>query len=507
VFLAVLCSCASQKSKPVKPDRFNVREFGARGDGKTLDSPAIDKAIRACAQAGGGTVFIPAGAYLCGSIHLTNNLHLYLDAGATIIAAPQKLQAYDPTEPWEGTAYQDGGHTYFHNSLIWGENLTNVFITGPGMIYGAGLSKGDGQQDKMSGFSTWNKSGAQRTNYPPVRLGNKAIALKLCRNVILRDFTILKGGHFAILATGCDGMTVDNVTMDTDRDGIDIDCCRNTTVSNCRINSPFDDALCPKSSFALGSNVITENLTIVNCQVSAFEMGTLLDGTMKPSRVKNGRIKFGTEANGGFRNVTVDNCTFRACRGLALEEVDGGIMENIVINNLSMMDVAAYPIYVTTGKRNRGPNMTQPSRARNILISNVIATGVDRMSGIQITGLRDQPIEGLRLENIRIQFNGGGTADDAERDPKELDSGYPEPRNLGVMPSYGVFARHAKDLELANVRLSFEKEDLRPAMVCEDVDGLEIDNFRAQIAEGIPPARYKDVKRLVVRNSPGLEAK
>jgi len=499
-------TAASQRAVATRQVRvpFNVRDYGATGDGKTLDSPAINKAIAACAGAGGGTVWLPAGRYLSGSIHLTNNLNLHLDAGAVIVAAPQKLNAYDETEPWEGTAYQDGGHTYFHNSLIWGENLTNVFITGPGMIFGEGLVRNDAQQDRRSGFSNWQNPDAPRTNLPPDRAGNKAIALKLCRNVVLRDFTILKGGHFAILATGCDGMTVDNVTMDTDRDGIDIDCCRNTTVSNCRINSPGDDALCPKSSFALGRNVITENLTIVNCQVSAFEMGTLLDGTMKPSRTKNGRIKFGTEANGGFRNVTVANCTFRGCRGLALEEVDGGIMENITINNITMMDVAAYPIYITTGKRNRGPNVTQPSRARRIIISNVIATGVEPMSGIQITGLPGQPIEGVRLENIWIEFKGGGTKEDAARVPKELGTGYPEPRNLGIMPAYGLFARHVRDLELANIRVSFEKDELRPAMMCVDVDGLEIDNFKAQLAEGVPAAKFEDVKRLVVRNSPVL---
>jgi hypothetical protein len=110
-----LCSCVSQKV--IRLDNFNVRAFGARGDGKTLDSPAIDRAIRACAAAGGGTVFVPAGTYLSGSIHLTNNLNLYLDAGATILAAPQKLQAYDATETWKGTAYQDGGHTYFRIRL------------------------------------------------------------------------------------------------------------------------------------------------------------------------------------------------------------------------------------------------------------------------------------------------------------------------------------------------------------------------------------------------------
>src|SRR5271169_2712104 len=264
------------------------------------------------------------------------------------------MNAYDCTEPWTNNPYQDGGHCYFHNSLIWGENLTNVFITGHGMINGGGLVRSDGLLDRMSGYSRWNPTNyvPSKTNYPPCRLGNKAIALKLCRNVLIRDVTIYHGGHFAILVTGCDDMTVDNVTMDTDRDGIDIDCCRNTMVSNCRINSPNDDGLCPKSTFALGEWRPTENLTIVNCQVSGFQEGTLLDGTMKPKTNANGRIKFGTESSGGFRNCTVANCTFRSCRGLALEEVDGGIMENITINNLTMMDVPSYGIYITTGKRN-----------------------------------------------------------------------------------------------------------------------------------------------------------
>ena len=487
------------------PPVFNVRDYGAVGDGKTLDSPAINEAIAACGAAGGGTVWIPAGTYLSGSIRLTNNLNLHIDAGATLLAAPADMNAYDPTEEWEGQAYQDGGHTYFQNSLIWGVGLTNISITGRGMIYGKGLTRSSSLFDRMNKFNVWDKPDAVRSNMPPVRIGNKAIGLKLCRDVLLRDFTIYKGGHFGVLATGCDMLTIDNVTMDTERDGIDVDCCRNTTISNCRINSPFDDAICPKSSFALRTNVITENLTIVNCQVSGFEMGTMLDGTMKPSRVKNGRIKFGTEANGGFRNVTVANCTFRGCRGLALEEVDGGIMENISINNLTMMDVAAYPIYITTGERNRGPNVTTNSLARNIFISNVIATGVDPMSGIQITGLPEQPIEGVRLDNIRIAFKGGGTKEDAAHMPKELGKGYPEPRNLGVMPAYGLFARHVRDLELANIRFSFEQEDLRPAMVCVNVDGLEIDNLKAQLAEGVPAARLEGVKELVVRNSPVLD--
>ncbi len=467
---------------------YSVRGFGALGDGKNLDSPAINKAIEACAQAGGGTVYLPTGTYLSGSIRLKSNINLLIAAGATILGAPQEMKAYDPAETFEGKAYQDGGHTYFHNSLIWGENLTNVFITGQGMINGGGLTSAD-----------------RAVGAGPIDQGDKAIALKKCRNVLIRDITIYHGGHFAVIATGCDNVTIDNVTMDTNRDGLDIDCCRNTMVSNCRINSPNDDALCPKSSYALGAPVITENLTIVNCQVSGFQEGTLLDGRMLPSRSKNGRIKFGTESNGGFRNVTVSNCTFRGCRGLALEEVDGGIMENITVSNITMMDVAVYPIYIRLGSRNRAPEGTPVGKARNIIISKVIATGIEPMSGIQITGIPDHYIEDVRLENIWLTFKGGGTQEDAARVPPELANDYPEPSRAGIMPGYGLFARHVRHLEIANVRVGFETQDLRPAMVCVDVDGLEIDNFKAQLASDVLAAKFEAVKSLVIRNSPVLQ--
>ncbi len=219
------------------------REMGRRWIARRSIAP-----IDACALAGGGTVYVGPGRYLCGSIHLKSNIHLYLDTGSTIVGAPQAMNAYDLTEPWHGPAYQDGGHTYFHNSLIWGENLNNISITGGGMINGSGLVRTDPILNQMSGYSE-PEDGAPTSPAPAaVRLGNKAIALKLCKNVLLRDITICHGGHFAVLVTGCDNMNVENVTMDTNRDGIDIDCCRNTVVSNCRINSPNDDGLCPKST-------------------------------------------------------------------------------------------------------------------------------------------------------------------------------------------------------------------------------------------------------------------
>jgi polygalacturonase len=467
---------------------FNVRDFGATGDGTTIDSPAIDRAIEACERAGGGTVLVPAGTYLSGTIHLRSHLNLFLDAGAVILGAPQEMNAYDPPEEFAGTAYQDGGHTWFHNSLMWGEDLTNVSITGTGKIDGGGLTRKD-----------------MEVGGGPIGLGDKAIAMRRCNQVVIRDITIFHGGHFAIIVTGCVTVAIDNVVIDTGRDGINIDCCQNVVVSNCRINAPNDDALCPKSSFALGKRVITENVTITNCQVSGYEEGTLLDGTMRPGRVKNGRIKFGTESNGGFRNITISNCIFRQCRGLALEEVDGGVLENISISNITMMDVDDYPIYITLGRRNRGPDSTTIGVVRNIFISNIIATGIDSMSGVHITGLPGSPVENIRLQNISLLFNGGGTKEDAARVPPELAKGYPEPRKIGITPAYGLFARHVKGLELYDIRLDYMKEDLRPPVVCLDIDGLEIDNLRAKVAAGVSAARFDDVQGLQVRNSPVLE--
>jgi polygalacturonase len=482
---------------------FNVRTYGAVGDGKNLDSPAINKAIEAASKAGGGTVLVPAGTYLSGSIHLLSNINLHIDAGATILGAPQEMNAYDETEPFPGQAYQDGGHTYFHNSLIWGENLINVFITGNGIINGGGLTKNSGPLDRMSGYDHWQKPDTNKV-FVPIRLGNKAIALKRCNNVLIRDITLAHGGHFAILVTGCDNMTIDNVTMDTNRDGIDIDCCRNTMVSNCRINAPGDDGLCIKSSYALGEARITENLTITNCQVSGFKEGTLLDGTMQTDAWGQGRLKFGTESSGGLRNCVISNCTFRNCWGLALEEVDGGILENIIINNITMINISRYPIYITTGKRNRTAGLTTVSSMKNVLISNVIATGITSRSGIQITGLPEHPIDGLRLDNIRLVFEGGGTKEQANIIPKELGTGYPEP--TATMPAYGLFVRHVKNLELANITTTFLKEDLRPATMFLDVQGLEIDNFKPQVVDGTTAAVFgADVSGVVIRNSPKLK--
>ncbi len=321
---AISFAAAKSKTPSGQPGVFDVHQFGATGDGKTLDTDAVNRAIDAAATAGGGVVLFPPGTYLCFSIHLKSNVHLHLEQGATIQAAesPKPGDAtgynggtYDAAEPktdWD--AYQDYGHNHWHNSLIWGEDIHDISITGTGLIYGKGLSFGAGR--------------AARGDYPiyvaeQAGVGNKAIALKNCRNVLFRDFSLLKGGHFGFLLTGVDNLTIDNIRIDTDRDGMDIDCCQNVRVSNCTVNSPWDDGICPKSSFALGYARATRNVTIANNFVTGcYQLGTVIDGTWKkfpptPRPYGTGRIKCGTESNGGFINITITGNVFEGCLGYA----------------------------------------------------------------------------------------------------------------------------------------------------------------------------------------------
>jgi polygalacturonase len=464
---------------------YNVRAFGATGDGTTIDTSAVNKAIEAAAAAGGGVVHFPAGTYACFSIHLKSKVALYLDPGATILAADSGAAGqYDPAEPFEFDKYQDYGHSHWHNSLIWGEGVENVSILGPGMIWGKGLSRGTSREQP-------------KAEDPGV--GNKAISLRNCRNVILRDFKILHGGHFGILALGVDNFTLDNLTIDTNRDGMDIDCCRNVRISNCSVNSPYDDGICLKSSFGLGYARATEKVTITNCFVSGFQEGTLLDGTYnrtlpRPNFSPTGRIKFGTESNGGFKNITISNCVFEFCRGLALETVDGGILEDVTINNITMRDITNAPIFLRLGSRMRGPEGVPVGVLRRVIISNVMCSNAASGLGSIVSGIPGHDIEDITLSDIYIQHQGGGSKDSATLQPPEDEAKYPEPTMFGpVLPSHGFFIRHAKNIHLNNVEIVGLKEDARPVFVVQDVKGADFFRVKAQRAPDASTFALKNV--------------
>lgn len=478
---------------------YNVRNFGAKGDGKALDSPAINKAIDAAAAAGGGTVFIPAGTYRSFSIRLKNNIALYFDQGSVLIAAsPNDGDGkYDPPEPNKWDKYQDFGHSHWHNSLIWGENLENISILGPGLIWGKGLVRGGNQSRTKEQNDAIKNVKVDKTaapfGYPNPRdavesgWGNKSISLKMCRNVIIRDISILHGGHFAILATGVDNLTIDNLKIDTNRDGIDVDACRHVRISNTSVNSPFDDGICLKSSHALGFPRATENVTITNCAVSGYDEGTMLDATYKREYNKyshnspTGRIKFGTESNGGFKNITISNCTFDYSRGLALESVDGGLLEDVAISNITMRDVVNSPIFLRLGSRNRGPKETLTTgKLRRIIISNIVAYNADPKYASIISGVPGNDIEDVRFSNIRIYYQGGGTKEQAALSPPEKEDDYPEPVMFGEMPAYGFYVRHVKGLTMADIQVSYIKDDARPPFVLDDVNGADFHRVKAQ---------------------------
>lgn len=519
-----------------------MRRFGAAGDGRTLDTDAINGAILAAHAAGGGTVVFPGGNYLSHSIRLHSHLTLRLESGAKLIAADppppggpgESAAGYDAPEDAAPNLHQDFGHSRFRNSLIWGEGLEGVAIYGPGVIFGRGLSRGNGRIALPVGEVAPQPPGhlpdvleadgpveppagtavePGEFGYPhpldvlPAGVGNKAIALKGCRNVIVRDLTILHGGHFAIIAAACDNVTIDSVFIDTNRDGIDIDACANVRISNCSVNSPWDDAICIKASCGFGGVRPAENITVSDCYVSGFVEGTLYDGTR--SRVVRhrggpiGRIKLGTESSGGFHNIAISNCVFEFCRGLALEQVDGAVMEDVVVTNLTMREVMNAPIFIRLGGRLRAPGTATASAARRITISNVIAYDVAPEHGIFIAGLPGHPVTDVRLAGIQLHSRGGGTREDASRIVPEMIQDYPEPMLFGTLPAWGIYLRHAARIQLRDILLGHLGPEARPAVLLEDVKAVDVSGLRLPGRVSSSDWVLKDVTGLCRRDCDG----
>ncbi len=471
---------------PETPSLFDIRSFGAYGDGRVLDTDAINAAIQRAAVTG-GTVVIPAGRFLCFSIRLASGVTLLLSEGAVIEAADPARHpgAYDPPEETSGELYQDFGHSHWRNSLIWGIGLHDVAITGPGRIEGTGLTRdGPGARWRRdTGERPLSMAGMSEAEIrelePDVRKmagqGNKAIALKDCRRVTLSGFTIAKGGHFAVLATGVEDLLIERLTIDTDRDGIDLDCVRRAHVRGCRVNTPNDDAIVLKSSYALGEAIDCDDVLIEDCTVSGYDPGTMLDGSLgrtqqlAPDRDRvTGRIKLGTESNGGFRNIVIRDCRFERSRGLAIETVDGGAIENVTVSNIAMREVTTAPLFLRLGDRRRGPPGTGTGAIRGVRIENVEATGIDHRFAATIAGLPDARIEDVTLHGVRLTYAGGGTAADSRRRPPLLADSYPEPSMFGITPAWGLWVRHATGVRLNDVHFTAENPDERHQILIEN---------------------------------------
>lgn len=442
---------------------YNVRDFGAKGDGKTIDSPAINAAIDAAAANGGGVIYFPAGTYASYSVRLASHIELNFETGAVLKAAePVGSEGFDPAEEGPKPQYQDYGHSHWKNSLIWGIGLEDITFSGGGMIDGSNLSCGFGDTALAAG------------------VGNKSISLKDCHHVIIKDITIYNGGHFCLLATGVDDLKISGITVDTMRDGLDIDCCRNVRVSDCLINSTFDDGLVLKASYGLERFVDTQDVTITGCNLSAYATGSILDATYKPAPLVNphtgepssnragGRIKLGTESSGGFKNIAISSCTFRYCGGILIESMDGGVVEDIVINNITMREGIDSPLLIRLGERMRSPEGTDVGTIKRIMISNLNVFDSDSRYSTIISGTPGHKIEDVTLRNINFFFKGGMSTKDVSGMPPENIKAYPDPWMFGLNPAKGMLFRHIDGLTLDCVNFRYANPDNRPLFVSED---------------------------------------
>ena len=466
IVTGLLCLFSARSALGLR-DVYDVRSYGAKGDGKTLCTKSIQEAIDECGKAGGGVVYFPRGKFLSGTIILKSGVTLELDAGSTLLGSTD-LKDYPP----KVQAFRSYTDNYTDKSLIYGEKLERIGITGAGTI--------DGQGRPFKG---------------PYKVRPYMIRIIECRDVVVKDVTIRNSPMWVQHYLACDDVRIDGITVRSrvngNNDGIDIDCCHRVVISNCNVSSG-DDAIVLKSTAARPCR----DVTISNCVLSSH----------------CNALKMGTESNGGFQNIVITGCSIYDTRlaGVALEIVDGGTMDRIVVSNITMRGVGA-PIFLRLGNRARPfkKDMAKPEMGvmRNITISNIEATGANE-TGCAVSGLPGRSIENITISNVRLSFAGGGAKRDAGRDVPEKPASYPEYSMFGRLPAYGFYCRHVKDLKLRNVELQLAGRDRRHSLVCEDVGDLLIDALDASCSpDACAMIRLTDVKGAFIRGCrPKVEA-
>lgn len=471
----------------------DIRDHGAKPDGVTLATPAINRAVDAAAAAGGGTVYVPAGRFLTGTIYLKSNVTLELAAGAVLLGSTE-LSDYPenpPPEPTDTVEFRRYRHLYPQKfeygrySLIYSAGQENVAVVGRGTI--------DLQGDHPN-FSKAELVKRGRTRQQAHFERPYGLSFVRCRNVQVRDIVLRKLAFWTQDYLDCDdvrieGITVDSLEQDRNNDGIDIDGSRRVRVANCLLNAG-DDAICLKANYR-----DCEDIVITNCVASSFANG----------------VKFGTASNGGFKNIAISNLTLRkvGCAGLAFEAVDGGTIDGVVVSNVTMHEVGT-AIFIRLGDRGSvwmNPEDHAVAQVRNISISNVVANVFTPYDGrplaSSISGLPGHCVENVSLANIRLNILRDYPAEVIkmfvpEQIP-EQPAEYPEHSMFGGLPAYALYARHVRGLSLHQVEATFAQRDPRSALVCDDVQGLRISNWTSRVApESAPVIRLAAVKDAVI---------
>lgn len=431
----------------------NITFFGAKADGITVSTKAIQKAIDESSKRG-GRVIIPAGDFITGTLFLKDNTTLFFEKNARLLGS-KELSDYPKTT----VGFRFFGDTWVYQSLIIAHNVNNITIEGEGTIDGQGAA-----------FPV-------TTKVKPDRYRNRPYLLWIadCKNVTVKNIELRSSAMWLQSYIRCEKLRIDGIRVfnhaNKNNDLMDIDGCKDVVISNI-VGDADDDGITFKST----TDRISENIVVSNCILSSH----------------CNAIKFGTESTAGFRNVVITNCIIRKSAakdaktgfpegicGIALEIVDGGIMENINISNI-VVDGPRVPLFVRLGNRARKHYNEAPQppigSISNINISGITAYASSPI-GCSITGIFKGKIKGISLSNCRFACPGGISENMDNVITKELEELYPESTMFGLLPSYGLYVRHVNDINLDNIVFELKQEDSRPAIVCDDVTGGNIRNI------------------------------
>lgn len=462
---------------------FNITQYGAIGDGKTLNTKAIQKTIDACNAAGGGQVVIPNGTFLSGTVRLKSNVTIYLAPTAILKGSP-KFEDYE----WEP---YDMGPQHKRRALISGREISNVAIVGKGIIDGNGSHKNFQSKNSRSGI------GGGVRPFP--------ISISKSTNVKLRDFKMIDGAFWNIKIDGCEDVLIDGLTIDSravaNNDGIDIVDCSYTRISNCFIRTG-DDGICIKSNRERG----VQHVTVTNCIVTSY----------------SNALKLGAVSKGGFEDIVFSNCTIYDTRlsGIALEIVDGGYADRVVFSNITMHN-ANGSIFIKADNRQKD----KFAQIRNVIISNIIADGIgawkpdasekynkenfDERIGMVISGNEKCKVENVTLSNIHLQFVGGGNVQYAQTTLVDKQAnGYPDYHSWGVTPAYGINCNYVTNIRFKDIVIDAIKEDARPALYFENSKNIVLDGIQTKVWPTAPAyVRFNHIDNAYITNNRPYTAK
>lgn len=452
---------------------FNVKDYGAISDGKTLNSACVQKAIDDCFNCGGGTVLFDGGQFVLSTVFLKSGVSIEITENTEILGA---LSFYDyaPEEKIDYPIYQDSSHTYFDCSMFVGKDCSDIKIFGKG---------------KIDMRSIWDEDGVRGEAI--VHRGPKCIALKNCKNVDIHGLEINNVTDLAVYFAGCENVDVYDLKMRVYIDGISPDNSKNVRIHDCDLETG-DDGIVFKSSYTLNRIDICKDIKVWNCRIKS----------------RCNAIKFGTETNGGFENIDINNIDIRETRitGISIESVDGALIDGVSIRNVKMRNVNA-PLFVHVGKRMRGPKGLKIGKIRNILLENITAegpyepyeviawnyftfkagdfyqdprsfgsaegikaenAGEDWQMSSNICGLEESPLENIILRNINLTLYGG--VKEYDKVVPTVAQSYPEVYVYGrILPSKGIYFRYIDGLTLDNVKVRTYTPDAREDFVCEFV--------------------------------------